>query len=661
MMKKIFSFLVLLYLCVTALDAQNNRQLIVKNRCLGVLLNSVSKNSIDYNSLAIDGIPKYREIKSSEYISFYQWRPQLSIITMNSVSRTMFVKLVNISSLWQSWWLIIILIIIFVVLVVLIVRMLCVHRKLQLQLQKQEQENKQNEVQVQCLFNLSQEILTPLTLIINPLKEIMRKSESNEGFVTENYKTIYRNSLRILRQINQILDLYNIRNGQLTMRFVHTDIKHFIVNISQSFSNIAEKRNIAIEVCCLMDDLFADIDIDNFEKVLYSIYINALEYTDDSSQIRTIIKEEGENVVISITDNKLKIDISQFVQIINSSSQDGIKLLSSNIGAIRDFYIAQKLILQHGGEINVSRNSDEEYSIALTIVIPRKHNNVVELFEEEYKMTHAEQNDICAVALKGALRYKASSNKCVLIVGNESEMLAYLVDELSKQYKVTTCSSGKMAYSLILKQKFDALISDINIQQFNGFDLCRKVKYNANVNHIPIIILTNKNSDDDRNNSMLSGADACIAKPFDIDILRNTLANILLNRDRVILRMTSAIEQSKVEMKSSDDILLEKVKKFVDEHLSEPSLNVEAVAEYVGMSRVHLHRKLKELMGQSTSDYIRTLRLRNAGVLLKGKKLNISEVAYALGFTNLSHFCNLFREFYGMSPKEYMNQHLKRK
>ena len=196
--------------------------------------------------------------------------------------------------------------------------------------------------------------------------------------------------------------------------------------------------------------------------------------------------------------------------------------------------------------------------------------------------------------------------------------------------------------------------------EMDGNMLCQKIKQNTNINHIPVVLLTARSKPEDRMEGLEIGADAYLVKPFNIDLLRLTISNLINNRERLRGKFNTEKQvedkMDKIHLKSNDEILMEKIMRTINEHLADPTLNVEVLAANAGMSRVHMHRKLKELTNQSARDFIRGIRLKQAASLLKEKNLTISEVAYATGFSNLSHFSNTFKEFYGVSPTEYKEQ-----
>jgi YesN/AraC family two-component response regulator len=255
---------------------------------------------------------------------------------------------------------------------------------------------------------------------------------------------------------------------------------------------------------------------------------------------------------------------------------------------------------------------------------------------------------------------KARTKYKILIVEDEDEIRSFIKGELSPEYKIWEARNGKEALDIVFKDKPDLVISDIMMPDMDGILLSNKIKQNINVNDIPIILLTAKVKDEDRLEGLSTGADAYITKPFSTEVLKHTISNLITNRERLRSRYTGGKAANdmiqKIELKSSDEILIERIMKVINEELSNPELDVEMLASKVGMSRVHLYRKLKELTNQSVRDFIKGNRLKQAASLLSSKKLSISEVAYVTGFSNLSHFSNSFKEFYGVSPSEYQNQ-----
>ena len=230
---------------------------------------------------------------------------------------------------------------------------------------------------------------------------------------------------------------------------------------------------------------------------------------------------------------------------------------------------------------------------------------------------------------------------------------------MSSVYDVSVAENGRAGLSEVLKQQPDLVISDIMMPEMDGNEMCSKIKGNPSTNHIPVILLTAKSRDEDQLEGLEMGADAYVMKPFNMDILRRTIVNLIHTHQLLRLKYgrNDQLEEQvdEVKMKSPDDQLLERVMKVINKNIGNSDLSVDGIAEEVGISRVHLHRKMKELTGQTPHDFIRNIRLKQAANLLSSQNMNITEVMYACGFNNAASFSTIFKKFYGMSPREFMN------
>ncbi len=562
---------------------------------------------------------------------------------------------------WQSWWAYILYGLILLGIAVTLSIIASSRRRLNEELLEQQHKRDIDEAKFQFFYNISHEIRTPLTLIINPISELLSNEESTPK-QRKSYRLIYQNAIRILRLINQLLDMRKIEKNQMTMTFSTVGLSRFFAQIEDSFASMKEKKHIATRIDNELDDDKADIDPNNFDKVIYNVYSNAFKFTPDGGEITTTLAEEDNGQIrIEITDTGCGIPIEQREKVFDRFYQASSANNSSFAGTGIGLHLSRSIVGLHGGQIHAI-SGPEGVGTSIVITIPRHHEGSVALADvEPVDRLLAVSNTQSATEEKEA-RQRPATNKRILIVDDETDVNNYLAARLAPRYKVTTCNNGREAYDLLLRQTFDLVVTDVMMPEMDGMTLCHKIKTNININHIPVVMLTAKHSDEDRIQGLLTGADAYIAKPFDFDLLESTIATIVANRDRIMSHMTETSGQmptiKRVEIKSADEALIEKVTRYIEEHLGDPELNVERLADNVGMSRAHLHRKLKELTNQSARDYIRNIRLKQAGILLGEKKLNISEVAYALGFSNLSHFSTTFKDFYGVSPKEYMNERL---
>ena len=252
----------------------------------------------------------------------------------------------------------------------------------------------------------------------------------------------------------------------------------------------------------------------------------------------------------------------------------------------------------------------------------------------------------------------------IVIAEDDDEIRSYLEKEFGKDYDVRTCSNGMEALGEVLRTIPDLVISDVMMPEMDGHTLCSKIKTNPSVNFVPVVMLTAKSRDEDKLEGLETGADAYIVKPFNMDILRRTVHNLIGSRRLLRLKYerNDDLEEQvdDVRLKSPDEKLLDRIMECINKNLSNSDLSVDMIAEKAGISRVHLHRKMKELTGQTPHDFIRNIRLKKAAQLLTTQGMNVTEVMYACGFSNSASFSTVFKKYYGMSPRDYMREHEER-
>ena len=537
-----------------------------------------------------------------------------------------------------------------------------------------------NEAKLQFFINISHEIRTPMTLIISPLEKLLAEHSEKQPV----YLMIYRNAQRILRLINQLMDIRKLDKGQMHLKFRETDIVGFINDLMQTFNYQAQKKNITFTFEKELegaDSLKVWIDLNNFDKVLMNVLSNAFKYTHEGGNIEVSLKTGHNDAYRSalkdyfetdITDNGIGIDKNKIEQIFERFYQIDNDMTQSNFGTGIGLHLSRSLVELHHGIIK-AENREDGQGTRFIIRLPLGSNHLkaeeLENPEEtgsEPTISQLPKDSIYETEEENKTneyrKPKAKTRYRVLIVEDDEEIRRYIRSELDSDFRIYECTNGREGLETILKEKPDLVISDVMMPEMDGITLCRKIKQNININHIPIILLTAKSKAEDQIEGLEIGADAYIVKPFNTELLRTTISNLIANRERLRGKLVGEqqVEEkiTKIEMKSNDEILMSKVMKTINDHLADPTLNVEMLAANVGMSRVHMHRKLKELTNQSARDFIRSIRLKQAANLLREKNLSVSEVAYATGFSNLSHFSNTFRDFYGISPSEYKEQQM---
>ena len=525
-----------------------------------------------------------------------------------------------------------------------------------------------NESKLQFFINISHDIRTPMTLIINPIEKLLKTNKYPE--LKDTYEMIFRNSQQILRLINQIMDLRKLDKGQLHLTFRKIDLVTYINELMHNFTYLAKSKQITMQLLHNEETITAWIDKNNFDKIILNIVGNAFKYTPEGGTI-TINLSTGENknahhpldkyIEISISDTGIGIDPNKINRIFERFYQINNPNASSNYGTGIGLNLAMKLVHLHHGTINAYNNSTNGCSFSICIPLGCDHLEPEEIAidNEEHSIENAN------ILLNGTTissKAKPKTNSRILVIDDEDEMRKFIHDELCETYSIETCRDGKEALNKLLTEHYDLVISDVMMPVMDGIELCKKIKQNININYIPVILLTAKTGIEDKMTGLETGADAYIPKPFSTDYLQKSIENLLENRKRISSRFENRekIDEkiSEIQIKSNDDTLMEKIIKVINENISNPELNVEMLAQEVGLSRVHLYRKLKELTNLSARDFIRSIRLKQAAKLLISKKINISEVAYTTGFSNLSHFSDSFKDFFGESPKEYIEHHV---
>ena len=562
----------------------------------------------------------------------------------------------------------------------------------QLILQQHIHAEDMGEAKIKFFMNISHEIRTPLTLIITPLLSLIK--EDKEPHRQGIYEIIRKNSERILHLINQMMDLRKIDKGQMVMRMCQTDMVAFINEEYKLFRQQALAKNIDFEYQHDSEELPVWIDRNNFDKVIINILSNAFKFTPTAGHILLSLTHTEHHAYISVKDSGIGIPKDKLKTIFQRFYQTPADPNDRNIGTGIGLDLTRSLVELHYGTISARNNEGEkgskfEHGSEFIIRIPlgkdhlkpeelideeeikEKQNQElaeVEQLEQEVKETeNAEKAESAAgtTDMQGNLPASASGNKAeIVIVEDEEDIQDYLKAQLSSDFKIRTYPNGKVALNEILKNKPALIISDIMMPEMDGTTLCAKLKSNINTNDVPIILLTAKSREEDQLEGLQTGADAYILKPFNMDILRRTIINLLTMRRTLKNKFTGKERQEeKVEQKkiqTPDDALMQRVMEVINENIGDSDLSVDMIAQKVGISRVHLHRKMKELTNQTPHSFIRNIRLQQAAKLLKDGKQSITDVMYACGFSNSASFSTMFKNLYGCSPREYMQNAMKK-
>ena len=503
------------------------------------------------------------------------------------------------------------------------------------------------EAKMQFLINATHDIRSPLTLIMEPLKKLKERLGNAEEYQAD-IDTIDRNAQRLLTLVNQILDKRRLDKHQMNLSCRETNLVEFSQGLVSLFTYNANLRGIHIKLEMPEKPVNAWIDRNKLDKAIANLLSNAFKYTPNGGEIIFRIEKQDKKVLLYVIDSgkglgkndDAKTLFERFYQGKNSAD---MHLGGSGIG----LNLCRSIVRLHGGDVTARNREDGTSGACFIIELP--------LGKEHLK--DSQINSDYVVNGKKPQRSAASRNSKILLVDDDIEICRYLKSELSDWYRFVICNNGKEALKQLLSGDFDLVVSDVVMPEMDGITLLRNIKGNANISHVPVIMLTSKSEISDRLEGIKLGADAYLAKPFSLEELHLTIDNLIDNVRRLKGKFSGALKQDdkveKIEVKGYDEELMERIMKVVNENLSDSDFNVEKMCDEVGVSRTQLHRKLKEMTGVPTSEFLRNIRLNEAARLIRERKINITQVSYMVGFANNSHFSTAFKKYFGMSPSEY--------
>ena len=503
------------------------------------------------------------------------------------------------------------------------------------------------EAKMQFLINATHDIRSPLTLIMEPLKKLKERLGNAEEYQAD-IDTIDRNAQRLLTLVNQILDKRRLDKHQMNLSCRETNLVEFSQGLVSLFTYNANLRGINIRLEMPETPVNAWIDRNKLDKAIANLLSNAFKYTPNGGEIIFRIEKQDKKVLLYVIDSgkglgkndDAKTLFERFYQGKNSAD---MHLGGSGIG----LNLCRSIVRLHGGDVYAHNREDGKSGACFIIELP---------LGKEHLKSNQIYSDYVDTGMKQQ-RSAASRNCKILLVDDDIEICRYIKSELSDWYRFVICNNGKEALKQLLADDFDLVVSDVVMPEMDGITLLRNIKGNANISHVPVIMLTSKSEISDRLEGIKLGADAYLAKPFSLEELHLTIDNLIDNVRRLKGKFSGALKQDdrveKIEVKGYDEELMERIMKVVNENMSDSDFNVEKMCDEVGVSRTQLHRKLKEMTGVPTSEFLRNIRLNEAARLIRERKINITQVSYMVGFANNSHFSTAFKKYFGMSPSEY--------
>jgi signal transduction histidine kinase/ligand-binding sensor domain-containing protein/DNA-binding response OmpR family regulator len=532
-----------------------------------------------------------------------------------------------------------------------------------------------NEAKLQFFINISHEIRTPMSLIISPLQRLM--ATDRDPARTDNYRTIYRNAERILHLVNQLMDVRKLDKGQMHLHFRQTELKGFIDNIYEIFGQQAASRHISLTFAPEVDQVQAWIDPKNFDKVIMNVLSNALKFTPKEGAITIRLRTGNDPAAkpplqnyfeIVIEDSGIGIPDGERERIFERFYQVNNNYNNRSVGTGIGLHLCRSLVELHHGIIRAEACPDGKPGTCFLIRLPlgKEHltqeeiddtlpqTTIPEPVDEEAKTDNLTDDTPPATPYR-----QPNTHYKIMVVEDDEEIRNYLCRELHKDFRVCSYANGKEAFNAIFTQSPDLVICDVMMPEMDGLTLCRKIKKNVSINYLPVILLTARTCEEDMLEGIDTGADLYLTKPFNIDIIRKAVLNLIHNRD--LMRNSfneNSVPDENIDIDgsntlSNDEYLLNRIMESINRHISDPEFSLDTIAIEVGISRTHLYRKLKELTGSPPRDFVRNMRCKQAAMLLKTRKYSIKEIAVMTGFLSQSHFTSSFKAMYGVVPSLY--------
>lgn len=518
--------------------------------------------------------------------------------------------------------------------------------------QEAAQKHELDDMKLRFFTNISHELRTPLTLIISPLENLIATTEDEQK--KQKLQMVHRNAIRLLTMVNQLLDFRksDVKGHQLNLS-QGGDIIQFIRNISASFVEYSEKNNVHLTFFSSVPELTMAFDEDKISKIIMNLLSNAFKFTAGGGRVDVAIdllpREENtqEMLEIKVSDTGIGIDDKDkeliFERFYQVQQRDHHKLGGSGVG----LHLVKEFVQLHGGKVTVCDNVVQGSVFIVTLPVnavtqPATTTPLPETPDAE------EQEDILPAELH-------NGHPVILIIDDSNDFRLFMKESLKTEFTVKEAVNGTEAWEIIPNLQPDIIISDVMMPGMDGIELCKLIKTDIRTSHIPLILLTARSAEEQKREGLMTGADDYITKPFNFDILLLRIRKLLqLRKSRQeVFRGQIEVSPSEITITSLDEKLIQKAIKYVEDNMSRSELSVEELSRELGMSRVHLYKKLLSITGKTPIEFIRTIRLKRAAQLLKQSQLNVSEIAYQVGFNNPKYFSKYFKEEFGVLPSAY--------
>lgn len=512
----------------------------------------------------------------------------------------------------------------------------------------QRKEEELNQLKFKFFTNISHELRTPLTLILSPAESMLK--EVSDARDVRRLSTIRDNANRLLYLVNQLLDFRKNEMSELKLHLSKGDLVTTVSQACRSFLDMTERRRQRLEVVADIPVMEMEYDNDKITKTILNLLSNAVKYTPEEGSIEVRVFRDGEYAVIEVRDSGSGISDTDKQHIFERfyRSQDTSDL---NTGSGIGLSMVYEYVRLHKGEVSVEDN--HPCGTVFRVTIPAT-------LAADSKSKALDDKPAEASAPASSREKSIPARPTVLFVDDNIDLIDFLRDDFSSDYDVFTACNGVEALKLTEDHKFNLIVSDIMMPEMDGIHLCRALKSKPSTVDVPLILLTAKQDVGSVIEGLTLGADDYITKPFNNEVLRLRMRRLIALNGRGLRH--SLIEPSPKEIKitSVDEQFVAKAVDYVEKNMAKSDLTVEEMAAALGMSRVHLYKRLSALTGRTPVEFIRILRLKRATQYLTDNHITIAEIAYKVGFNNPKYFSKHFRDEFGISPAEYQAKESRR-
>ncbi|MBD8387820.1 two-component regulator propeller domain-containing protein [Dysgonomonas sp. BGC7] len=529
---------------------------------------------------------------------------------------------------------------------------------LEMERREKEQIEKLNQAKLSFFTNISHELRTPLTLIIGQT-EMALKEESLDTELHNKISKVYKNATHMRNLISELLDFRKQELGYIKLKATEVDLVEYIKEIYESFTEYAQQLNISYKFECEEKSIAVFIDPVQYHKAIYNLLSNAFKYTQAGGEVILRISLKDEYVSVQVEDNGIGISTEDLSKIFERFYQVEYRSSKFSLGTGIGLALTKQIVESHKGIINVTSASNKGSIFETQLLLGNKHFIEEELIsnQDKYVLDDSPETQFADLDPKPVFSTNDDPRKpSVLIVEDSNDVMELLVDAFSDKYCVYTASNGKIGFETALEIQPDLIVSDVMMPEMSGKEMCYKIKNNIHVSHIPVLLLTAQTSTNQTIEGYMYGADDYVTKPFNIEVLLSRCYSLIRNRK---LFYQSVTKENRLVVTPNilteyEQEFIDKATKIVKDNFDNPKFDMNTLAAELGLSRTKLYSQLKEISGMTPNEFTLNIKLKEACYLLENApNMNISDIAYSLGFSTAKYFRKTFKTFYNVSPMQW--------